>query len=232
MSAHKFYLPTDFNGRFLWCNNLREKLAPKKDQYQISDADWALLNTLTDALGHANELIDRTAAFAQSYTSYRLQLWQGPSSRPLSVPADPTLSQPRPPVPANFKSFLLRLVKHIRSHRSYTAADGQAFGFTGPLITVDPATAQPVPRLHLSGGHVHVSYSKHRVFDGVRCYVQRGDAPLALLGLFHRVSFLDPTPFPASPTLWAYQLQYFIGDTDTGLLSNPVSILVSSAISK
>lgn len=231
MSIHKPYIPLDFSGRYLWCDNLRQKLSSMKEKYGISMSDWERLDSGTTALGNANQLIDRVNAFGEAWTKFRKDLWQSPEAIDMAPPFDESFAAQRPPARTDFEDFLRRLVRNIQSHPDYNETDGRALGFIGPEVSVDIANARPAPRLQLTAGRVHITYEKHRTFSGVRCWVDRGGGQ-ELLGNFHRAAFEDPTPLPAEPTRWVYQFQYVIGDDSVGLLSDLHPIIVSSTVTK
>lgn len=228
----KYYLPHDFPGRFIWCDNFVQKLATLMEKYGVTTEQWIRLKDGTRALGQANEFIDRVATLGHSWSQYRQQLWQDTQPHEVAPPFDNSLAQQIPAIMSDFEDDIRRVVKQIQSHPAYTEADGKALGLFGPEISVDTATAKPLPRLLLTGSKVHVVYDKHNRFTGVRVWVNRATGEFELLGTYTRAAFEDPATLPDEAQTWSYRMQYLLGDTPVGQVSDSHDIVVASSLTR
>lgn len=228
MRKHKGFIPTTFSGRYLWCQNFRDKLDVKAETYDLGADRLTRLNTSTIQLGKLNEALDSVNAFTRSLTQCRKQFWRDSQSQPITVPPSPSLAFADPQLLSDFDTYLRDLVQTIKSHPNYTETDGKDFGFYGPQVDLDLTTIRPVPRLTLHSGHVHIRYDKHYIFSGVRVWVDRATGKMEHLGDITRAAFIDLHPLPETPRRWVYQFHYLLNDQLAGMRSDTYEIVAFS----
>jgi hypothetical protein len=134
-------------------------------------------------------------------------------------------------VPAGITPRFRLLVKRLNGNPKFTDAmakilDVYGADQPGPDLT----TVQPDIEVVISGNHTEVDWGWGgyiNYLDMCLIQVDRNDGK-GFVDLCYDTTpgYNDTQPFPATPTKWTYRAIYRVNDTNVGLWSKPVSIIV------
>ncbi len=125
-------------------------------------------------------------------------------------------------------SRLRPLVRRIKGHASYTAAQGEQLGIVGPEDTTDLNNAQPTLKAtSVLAGAVTIGFNKS-ISSGVKIFTKRGAEPgFTFLATDTASPYVDNRAnLAAGPETRQYQAQYLDGDDPVGLVSDTLSVTV------
>ena len=167
--------------------------------------------------------------------------WGGPPRKTMNATAAAPLPAARacpccPPifpaaVPPGITPRFRLLVKRLRGMTKFTDAMAKALDIAGTeQAAPDLTTVQPDIDAVISGSHVEVGWGWGgyvNYLDMCLIQVDRADGKGYVdLCYDSTPGYNDTQPFPAVPTKWTYRAIYRVNDTNVGLWSKPVSIIV------
>ena len=132
-------------------------------------------------------------------------------------------------VPAGIQYRFTTLVNRIKAHSNYTRAIGVVLGIEGDIQNrpVD-ATAQPILRAGMNGGHV-ILYWRKAIYDGIVIEKDNGNGSgfVAFDKDIHP-NYTDTTLIPPASlsAVWKYRAMYLYKDAKVGVWSDVVTITV------
>jgi len=134
-------------------------------------------------------------------------------------------------VPAGITTRFRLLVKRLNGNPKFTDAMAKTLDVYGTdQPGPDLTTVQPEIEVTLSGNHTEVDWGWGgyiNYLDMCLIQVDRNDGK-GFVDLCYDTTpgYNDTQPFPATPTKWTYRAIYRVNDTNVGLWSKPVSIIV------
>lgn len=227
--AKKSFLPKDDEGKLLWLNNFSNKLGGYAAKYGLT-------------AGEVTDMVDSETYFtfwfthrvqSQEYvaklTAYKNELRDGvkPGGTPSVVPSPPLPGTPPTAVAPGIFVRTASLGNRIKSHTSYTLADGSDLGLEGAEETIDIINIKPILDVMLAGGVPRIKWKKQGT-DGIELHVMRNGAPYAFLAVDTVPDYDDTFPLPAAgqSAVWKYKAIYRLGDERIGQWSDEVSVTV------
>ena len=126
------------------------------------------------------------------------------------------------------RNHVRALVRTLKNHRAYTAADGALLGLIGADATADPATAQPtLSGTELPGARIELAFDQQG-WTGVKLYGRRaGETEFTFLAVDTAAPYLDTRSLrlPGQPEEREYKARYLDGDDEIGLESTTLRLI-------
>ena len=195
-------------------------VSPAQVTAQAADADY---------LGYVVACQEIMQGGSQQWTSWKNLTRGGGTPPPAGAPMAPVLPASVAAVAPGVEVRFRALVKHIKASANYNTAIGQNLGIEGSVQTgPDLTTVQPVIDATLSGNAVQIGWGwggNTAFLDMCEIQVDRGTG-WALLAFDTTPNYTDTAPMPATPAKWKYRAIYRVGDSQVGVWSNTVEIMV------
>lgn len=237
---HNSYYPTNIPAQILWLTNFFLKLRVHATTLGVSLID------LNKAVADARWLIYLLGSFqpavkpwSKSITDFMKEAQTGIGETPLTLPA--FVQPPLPaadaeaelpavvPMPPGALSRIFSLVQVIQESPAYTTSIATDLGTLGSASTgPDLGAIQPeiTAEVRPDGVFIGWGWSGYRVYLGmIQIQVDRGEGWTDLT-YDTTPGYLDTTPAPAALTRWKYRAIYRVGDSQVGLWSAEVSVVV------
>lgn len=223
------YLPGSDSDRVLWLNQFAVKLATYQTTLSISTAELQSVQKDASMFGYIMGLQDLAKQTMQNITAYKNLIKKNVANQTNNalpqMPATPT-------APAAVNPGILdrisNLVQRIKHHTNYTDAIGQDLNIIAPVSIVNINTLEPDIKIQLEGGRPVLKWKKGET-DALDLYVDRGDGVgFIKIERIMQPVFVDTSPLTGTTVLaeWKYKGIYIIADTQVGLMSPVVSVVV------
>ena len=239
---HNSYFPTSVGQQIVWLTNFYNKLAahatalgltPAQVAAAIADARWLVyvLGSWQPAQKAWSKACTDAVKEAQMTESGALMVLPVFTPPPLPA-ADAGAGLPAVvPVNAGALARLFSLVQVIKEAPGYSQSIASDLGTVGTeVVAPDLATAQPVLTAELSGTQVFIGWSWEGLsawLEMLQLQVDRGDGQgWRDLAYDTTPGYLDTAAHPATLTKWKYRAIYRTNDTQVGLWSQTVEIVV------
>lgn len=166
---------------------------------------------------------------AQQWSGWKKLIRAGGTPPVAGAPVPPVFPTTVPAVALGIEVRFRALVKQIKAHANYNPSIGEALGIEGvEQGAPDFATLKPEISAMVSGNRVEITWGWQgfRAFlDMCEIQVDRG-AGFAVLTYDSSPTYIDTTPFPATPVKWTYKAIYRVDDAPVGQWSLEVSVIV------
>jgi hypothetical protein len=210
--AQQDFVPTKDGDFLAWDDNFIAQLAALAAKYNITAAQLAAATAENAALHTDNSNSTQKKAASQSATT--------------------TWRTSRRTVTGKRRG----MIRQIKAHSDYVAADGELLGSVGPEDTTDLSTAAPtltVKIITMPDGSlaVEVGFNKS-ISDGMQISSKRGnDTTFSRLATDGFSPYVDNRPnLGTSPETRQYQAVYILGDDPIGNMSATVGSTVSAGV--
>ncbi len=168
--------------------------------------------------------------FLKKLTAFKNELRDGvvpgnPSSLPPVVPVMPAAP---PAVQPDIFLRVTSLVNRIKSHASYTVADGQDLGIEGPEVMIDLENVKPELEVQIVAGRPLIKFQKLGL-TALEIQVKRTDAgTFELLDISVSPDYTDMHQLPAAgqSAVWKYKAIYRLKNERVGQWSDEAAIVV------
>lgn len=228
MAKNPFF-PRTYRQQYQWLITFNRQLPQYASKYGIPAAEVTATNNDTAWYKYWFEAHVAAKHFSKSLTAFKTEATLGlPEGNSAStVPVPPVFGAvPAAVAPGIFKR-VLSIANRIKSHSSYTLADGEALGLEGTAQTaIDKTTLRPTLKLFTTATGVTVKWKKGKA-RGIEIWVKRGAGNFEFLAMDYTPNYLDTHPLPATAEVWQYKGMYHAGDARAGNWSEVVSIMVS-----
>jgi hypothetical protein len=197
----------------------------------VTAAQVAAQGADSDYLEYVLKCLGIMQNIAQQWTAWKGFTRAGGTPLVSGAPVAPVLPASVLPVPPGVEVRFRALVKQIKANANYNESIGEALGIEGAQQTPpDFTTLKPEIVVTLNGNQVNVGWGwggNGAFLDLCELQVDRGDGKgFVLLAYDTTPGYVDTAPFPAAPVKWTYRAIYRVGDSQVGVWSNPVSIIV------
>lgn len=231
MSKNGFFPRTD-SEKETWLKNFANKIAQYNTKYNITAAEVADVQaSLLHFSYHLNYKTQYTE-YLKKLNAYIKEIKDGlPTGVTASIaPTAPTLTAAPAVVVAGVFNRIKALANRIKSHLSYTTADGLDLGIEVPMakkVKPNLGTIKPAINLRLKdGGQPEIVWSRNGM-DALEIWVDRGDGnDFIKLDVDTKPNYTDITDLPEKAALWKYKAIYRMDDKIIGHWSDIVSITV------
>ena len=226
------YFPRTDSEKEAWLRNFSNKINSYAAKYNITSAEVAdIAASLLYFSYHLNYKI-QYGEYIKKLNAYLKEIKDGlPAGVTASTPpAIPTFAAAPPVVAAGIFNRIRAVVRRIKGHLSYTAADGYDLGIevaTTKKAKPNLDTIKPVITTHLiDGGQPEIVWSKNGM-DALEIWVHRDDNnDFVKLDVDTKPNYTDNTELPTKAALWKYKAIYRMDDKIVGHWSDIVSITV------
>jgi len=226
------YLPRRDKDRVIWLNNFAAKLSTYAASFGITPAEVTSVTKYAVMFSYIIGLMDTVDTFKQNLTKYKNKLSVSTIGSPLGAP--PTLTIPVAPatVEAGIFTIISGIVQRIKGFKNiYTDAIGEDLGIVGDEITFDPDTFKmEIKGVKITNEGVKLDWIKGET-DGANIYSRIGSAgPFTKLAFDGESPYIDTRPLsvPGTPETREYMAKPVVHDTEVGLPSDVVSVVVGS----
>ncbi len=197
-------------------------LSPAQVTAQAVDADY-----FSYAL--ASQKIAQNSA--QQWTAWKDLIRDGGHPSASGSPSAPVFPASPGPVDPGVEVRFRSLLRQIKASSAYNIAIGKALNIEGPDQTgPDLSTVQPQLDVQLIGNTVKVIWGwggDSKFLDLCELQVDRGDGKdWNLLAYDTTPNYFDTAMQPAMPAKWKYRAIYRVADSQVGIWSQEVSIIV------
>ncbi len=236
--AKQHYLPPNDALFSNWLTTFASKIGAYAAKYGITAAEVTYISEAAAYFAYWFAQLAIVDQAKQNLTKFKTEIRKGVKAggSPSVQPADITFAAVPASVPPGVEATIRSIVARIKSHQSYTTADGEQLGIEGDETIIDINTLKPVFTIELLQGHPNLKWKKG-ITDGVKIKVLRGafsgpGAPgpeaFQFLAIDTQPDYLDTFPLPpfGSSVTWVYVMIYMIGDEEVGNWSDPVFINV------
>ena len=229
MSAIASYIPNGDADKGIWFGNFGSKLPTYAPVVGITAAEVTAIQKDALMYQYILNMLENYKQSVNNITSYKNLLKHAVGQQHLgAIPVAPTLAAAPATVPEGVFDRVSKLVKRIKASTNYTEAMGNDLGIIAPTQTFDPNSLQPDLKANLDAGRPHIKCSKGYA-DAIDLYVDRKDgAGFVLIGRLLKLDYIDVVSLPTNTVLaeWDYKAMYVIGNSNVGLMSSLVSVVV------
>ena len=229
MSLNISYIPSSDSDRNVWLNNFSTKINTYATLVGITAAEVTAIQKDTAMYTYIINMLEAYKQTVNNITSYKNLLKHAVGQQHLgAIPSPPTLGTAPAVVTEGVFDRISKLVKRIKASANYTEAMGQDLGIIAPVQTFDPNSLQPELKVNLDAGRPHIKCSKGYA-DAIDLYVDRKDGlGFVLIGRLLKLDYIDVISLPSNTLLaeWDYKAMYVIGNSNVGLMSGVVSVIV------
>jgi len=231
MSKNGFFPRTD-SEKETWLKNFANKIAQYNTKYNITAAEVADVQASLLHFSYQLNYKTQYTEYLKKLNAYIKEIKDGlPAGVTASIaPTAPTIAAAPAVVAAGIFNRIKALANRIKSHLSYTTADGLDLGIDVPtskkakpnLETIKPAISIRL----MEGGQPEIVWSKNGM-DALEIWVDRGDGnDFVKLDVDTKPNYTDTTELPEKAALWKYKAIYRLDDKVAGRWSDIVSITV------
>ncbi len=226
----RYYLPKDDLGKLLWLSNFVSKLATYAAKYGITAAEQTDASDSEVYFNYYITYLETFREFLKKITAFKNELRDGvkPENQPSLAPAIPAPPVAPTAVAPDIFLRITALVNRIKSHASYTVADGQDLGIEGPEFNIDLESVKPIIKIVMVAGQPVLKFKKQGL-TAVEIHVKRTEASLfELLDISSSPEFTDThaLPAPGQTAMWKYKAIYRLKNERVGQWSDEVSMVV------
>ena len=223
------YIPNSDSDRNVWLNNFSTKINTYATLVGVTAAEVTAIQKDTAMCTYIINMLEAYKQTVNNITSYKNLLKHAVGQQHLgAIPIAPTLATAPATVAEGVFDRVSKIVKRIKASANYTEAMGNDLGIIAPVQTFDPNTLQPELKVNLDAGRPHIKCSKGYA-DAIDLYVDRKDGlGFVLIGRLLKLDYIDVIGLPANTLLaeWDYKAMYVIGNSNVGLMSGVVSVVV------
>ena len=225
------YLPTTDGGLLKWHTNFAHKLPNHADNLGLTKAQTDAVNADLVALGYGIQFVEALATAYHSSVLYKKRVIKGPQTG--AVVVYPEFKGPVLPLVTVDDGITVRigiLVGQIKLNKNYKETIGIDLGIIGTVVSTDFSEYKPDLKVSLNVGFPMLKYTRKQA-EGLKIYCRRGtETSLTYLGTATKSNFLDSRPNQVSgvPEIRDYQTWYIDKDVIVGIISNVVSITLTT----
>lgn len=230
--SRQTFLPANKSEKEIWLKNFANKINQYAVKYNISTAEVSDIQASLLHFGYYANYHSQYTEYSKKLLAYVNEIMNGvPVGASASIA--PTLPIFAAPPPATAPAIFLRIksiVNRIKSHLSYTIADGLDLGVEMPIAKKAKPnlnTIKPSIYVHLiEGGQPEIVWTRNGM-DALEIWVHRdNEEDFVKLDVDSKPNYTDTTELPIKAALWKYKAIYRMDDKIVGHWSDVVSITV------
>ena len=230
----KYFLPNGDAQRVIWLNNFDIKLLAYAAKLGLLKPDTDSVHNDNLAYAYMVTLAAASKTFEHNCSTSKSTIRNSKKTTIIMPFPVLTIALDVPtPVGEGIFTRISLLVKKIKSSIGYSEAIGKDLGIIGaaPDAKIGLDTTQVLFTAKNSGGYVQIKYTKGDL-DGIKLESKRGnETEYELVDKINIVTYTDKRPnlIPAIPEVRQYRAWGFVKNEIVGVVSDVVSITVTSA---